>query len=331
MGELQAFARSPARTVSFESHDPEETRAFVSRIFCAHQFGTAKGAGFGVRIAHLSAGKLSFNSFAYSTDVSIEPGIMESFFLVQMVMRGAEELRYGEQHFDLRPGTISVIGPDAAVRKFSPAGTEKLLVRVDRQLMEALCIQHLGHDLREPLRFHVVMPPESPLGHSLRSTIGFLHEQLGAPASVFSSPLMVANLEHVLATSLLVSQPSNYFEELNAPAPAIAPAFVRRAEEYIETRADEPITVADVVRHAGVSTRSLFAGFRKYRNTTPMAHLQLVRMRKARAELLTPQTANVKVIDVAVRWGFGHLGRFAAEYRRIFGEAPSDTLRRSRH
>ena len=331
MGEYAAMAHEANRIAFFESRDPEETRHFVSGIFCAHRFVTAKDATFGVRIFHVPVGRLSFNSFAYSTDVFVEPGVLDDFYLLQLVLRGAEDLRSGVERFDLRPGTISVIGPDAAVSKTSPAGTEKLIVRIDRRFLEMLCMQHLGHDLGEPLRFRVMMPPECRLGGSLRHTIAFLHGQLTAPASVFGSPLMVSNLEHALATALLVSQPSNYFDELNSPAPAISPAFVRRAEEFIEARADEPIGIVDVVKHAGVSTRSLFAGFRKYRNTTPMAHLQFVRMRKARAEMLAPERSGTKVIDVAVRWGFGHLGRFASEYRRLFGESPSETLRRSSH
>jgi AraC-like DNA-binding protein len=36
------------------------------------------------------------------------------------------------------------------------------------------------------------------------------------------------------------------------------------------------------------------------------------------------------VSEIALRWGFGHFGRFAAEYRRRFGESPSQTLSSAR-
>lgn len=48
------------------------------------------------------------------------------------------------------------------------------------------------------------------------------------------------------------------------------------------------------------------------------------------AELLSPGS-RASVTDVAVRWGFFHLGRFAQQYRERFGVLPSETVRRTSH
>ena len=45
-----------------------------------------------------------------------------------------------------------------------------------------------------------------------------------------------------------------------------------------------------------------------------------------RYELLDQHGA-VSVADTAFKWGFSHLGRFSAAYRREFGELPRETLR----
>lgn len=323
--------RTMSKLATFESSDPDKTRDFVSQIFCAHRFDVlGSDRSFDATISHVQAGRLSFNSFAYGANVSIDPGCLQGFYLLQMVVEGEEILRYGGREFQLHPGLIAVIGPDVSLKKTSPAGTRKIMIKIDRTLLEQACAQHLGHSLRKPLDFQVDLPLNCGRGTGLANLVTFLHDQVSMSESMYRSPLMLANLEHMVTTSLLLSQQSNYFEELNSPVPAISPGFVKRVADYIETYADQPLTVEDLAAYAGVSTRSLFAGFKKYRNTTPMALLRFVRMKRAHVDLIAPKTASVTVTEVALNWGFAHLGRFTAEYKKAFGESPSETLRHAR-
>lgn len=120
-----------------------------------------------------------------------------------------------------------------------------------------------------------------------------------------------------------------YSEETTAETPTPLPGLIRRAERYIVENAEAPITVSDVAAELGVSLRSLQAGFRHWRSTTPNSFLRHVRLELVRDELgrLGAQTT---VQAVATRYGFSNLGRFSAYYQAAFGEAPSATLHRSR-
>lgn len=109
---------------------------------------------------------------------------------------------------------------------------------------------------------------------------------------------------------------------------SIAPAFVKRIERYIEDNADQPITIVDLAEHAGVSSRSIFNGFRRFRNTSPMLYLKEVRMRRVNEELKRLSPSDTTVTAVAYHWGFTHLGHFTTDYKRRFGESPSQTLAR---
>ncbi|MNR62918.1 transcriptional regulator EutR [compost metagenome] len=60
-----------------------------------------------------------------------------------------------------------------------------------------------------------------------------------------------------------------------------------------------------------------------------MRYLKEVRLRNVRQALLNPSEGD-SVTDLAIRWGFLHLGQFSVDYRRAFGEKPSDTFRRAR-
>jgi AraC-like DNA-binding protein len=89
------------------------------------------------------------------------------------------------------------------------------------------------------------------------------------------------------------------------------------------------ITHTTVADHLGISLRSLQAGFRRWRETTPTAFLRQARLQLVRDELLR-SGPEANVTTVALRHSFSHLGRFSAQYRSAFGEDPSATLRRGR-
>lgn len=83
---------------------------------------------------------------------------------------------------------------------------------------------------------------------------------------------------------------------------------------------------------ARVGVRSLREGFRTHMGTTPLAYLRSVRLDLARRDLLAVAEGHVSqtVTDVALRWGFMHLGRFTGHYRKAYGETPSQTVRSAR-
>ena len=103
----------------------------------------------------------------------------------------------------------------------------------------------------------------------------------------------------------------------------------RTARDYIDAHAADAPAIREVCRAAGVSWRTLDYAFREIFGVTPKQYLQATRLSGARKELCRNGLA-VKITDVAAEWGFWHMGKFAADYRRQFGELPSETLRRTR-
>ena len=84
--------------------------------------------------------------------------------------------------------------------------------------------------------------------------------------------------------------------------------------------------IPDICAALEVSPRTLVRAVRAIYGTTPSRHRHALALAAARQALLDGETASVR--DVARRFGFRELGRFAAGYRAAFGENPSDTLRR---
>jgi len=100
---------------------------------------------------------------------------------------------------------------------------------------------------------------------------------------------------------------------------------VRRAEDVLANKLDVPIYVLDLCEAAGVSERTLRNAFQSLYGMSPIRFLQLRRLHQVRRALRSD--AQASVTEVALRYGFGNLGRFAVEYRQLFGESPSRTRR----
>jgi AraC-like DNA-binding protein len=197
-------------------------------------------------------------------------------------------------------------------------------LRLDMDRLEVQCARWLGHPLEERLRFEL-RPFSDELEHVWQRTLAYGWSSEGPPLA----GAVKAALDEYLLTLLLHHHPHNYSEELAQRLPTPVPGLVRRAERFIIDNAGAPITVSDVADHLGISLRSLQTGFRQWRETTPTAFLRRARLQLVRDELLRPG-GKVTVTAVALQYGFSHLGRFSAQYRSVFGEDPSATLRRGR-
>ncbi|WP_395065815.1 helix-turn-helix domain-containing protein [Paraburkholderia silvatlantica] len=104
--------------------------------------------------------------------------------------------------------------------------------------------------------------------------------------------------------------------------------IVDRVRELVISQPDVPFTVLDICQAVGTSRRKLQYCFEEILGTHPAWYLRVLRLNAVRRELRQHSPATASVGDVACRWGFWHLSRFATHYRQLFGELPSDTLKR---
>ena len=106
---------------------------------------------------------------------------------------------------------------------------------------------------------------------------------------------------------------------------SIRERLVRRADDCMRACLGEPLSLLDLCRELGVSERTLHYAFQEVRGLSPMAYFKAGRLNAVRQELKAAAAGTASVRGIARRWGFGHPGEFAAAYRRLFGELPSQT------
>jgi transcriptional regulator GlxA family with amidase domain len=113
------------------------------------------------------------------------------------------------------------------------------------------------------------------------------------------------------------------------PTSRCGDALVEQAEALAFAEPNQPLHVSALCRTLDVSERTLRKAFHKRYGLAPCRHLRMSRLIQARHALLSADSRDMTVTGIATSFGFVELGRFSVEYRRTFGESPSQTLQRA--
>lgn len=113
------------------------------------------------------------------------------------------------------------------------------------------------------------------------------------------------------------------------PNPEGLGRIVARAREFIEANLDEPLPVDAIAAASYASRRTLFRAFVSVLGETPGHYVRRRRLHRIRHDLATWQERACTIAMIGNRWGMSELGRMAGWYRDLFGERPSETLRRA--
>lgn len=235
-----------------------------------------------------------------------------------------------EQDGEVAVGTpVRAIVPEsnAPMTLVFEAGSPLLVLRMARSALDVHLSRLVGHLLGPPLVFDLALDLSVGTASRWNSAVQMLHAELYDETSLLHAGIGVSQLEEFAMSALLYSHRSNYTEQLVGTARHERRA-VRRAVDYIERNLARPFSVTDVAEAAGVSLRTLQSFFAEDLQQSPSAFVRNRRLERARAELAdAPPGSGITVTQVANRWGFTHLGRFATTYHQRFGEPPSHTLR----
>lgn len=310
----------------FVSQDLCEVRDHIARTYCPHDLQLARRGGrLDAWLNHRRLGKLGIGAMAYGADVAIEGIQDEDMLLLMHPLAGAAEIGTSSESVDSTPRCASVVDTGELRRMRWSADCVQRVVQISHSVLEHHAQMLMGRPLSRKLRFAAEMPVGPDLANCWHYA-SLLSMELSVPDRC-SSRAVIDSLETLFILKLLESHPSNYSEHFRPQPCKIAPHHVRRVEQFIIGNVDQSITLEQLVEVGGVSARALFDGFRRFRGTSPMAFLKAVRLERARDDLRNAGSGD-SVTTIACRWGFYQFGRFAAEYKRMFGELPSETLRK---
>jgi len=191
----------------------------------------------------------------------------------------------------------------------------QLAWRIPLEILERKLVALTGCSVTRRLEFDPVLPLITPQSRTMLQILDSLLGVVDAGLPAAPAKSMRVELESALAVSLLCASRHNYRDLLDRNCPAAAPWQVRRAESFIETNWDKPITLEDIVAASGASARSVFRAFRRSRGYTPLQFRKHIRLLHAK-QLLHDNSSALSVTEVALVCGFSDLSRFSKDFSR---------------
>lgn len=300
----------------------------LSRVFGSHLIRSRDRATTAVDTyfyhAPLVTSSISYLGFDSPTSTVLVD--LENFFLIEMPVSGYTEVSCGSEVYCAKPDSALVISPTENTSVKNSKDCWKILVKIDRSAMERYLSGLLGRILTQPIVFDVTM--ELGPKNTWYETVKFVADRVVHLQPSPGSHQFLLQLEQLLISALLHAQPHTYSDVLVSDKPSIAPHHVRLAEEYMATNFSEDISLQILAEISGVSVAALCQGFQKFRGISPMKLLKIMRLERA-YETLSHAGTEASVTEISQACGFRQSGRFSVEYKKRFGQSPSETLRQA--
>lgn len=307
----------------------EEARHALSRVFLPVEFPTSRPSStVGLTLNALTVGRITCGFMRFHDALRIDTAEAENYH-IDIPTTGAATMQaalstpvYGTSR------TAEVFMPGRPVSLDCSERFSQLSVMLPRDVLRIELEDLLGEPAERPLEFAADLRVHDPGGQTIMHALRMIDRAAAQENGALTHPLAAQRLEQMLLHSLLFAQAHNYTDALTSPAPSAGTRPVSKAAELLRNDPARSWSVAELAAEVSMSVRSLQEAFRRSLDTTPMAYLRRLRLEKVHQELSAAATGAVTVTEIATRWGFLHLGRFAAAYARAFGEQPSATLRR---
>jgi len=312
--------------------DIDEARQQIGRILNPYKLQVVRGQVLHARLDLVPCGRLSLLKMrhGYGAEISIDPDCqcLDGYYLLVLPTQGLAVFHFDNQWIEVSPKAAVLISPDRRFHFRVSHDYEQVLLRLDRAaIADAWC--HLTAQEEAPdIYFDPIIPLNTASWQALQPMLQWVMRcsSLGQGSNPAQTALL-AQTEMLVATTLLLHQPHSMAAHLWPAPPPSAPRAIQRAQNYMLERLGEPVPVAMVASHCGLSVRRLQTLFQDECGQSPLQWLRTQRLQAVRQVLAQSAEAG-KIGDIAARFGFTHLGEFSQAYRQAFGETPTQTRSR---
>jgi AraC-like DNA-binding protein len=302
---------------STHTSDWETAHLAVEQVYFPHELAALSSPDLlALKLQTVDLGPVTIGRLNWGTDVSIAcdyPGAYE----INIPLSGHLDSRSGSVSTVSEPGqaTVFTAGRPSTITRWS-ADCQVVGVKFDADYLE----READRVQASPLRSRLVLPDQLDLSgpdeRSWFALVRALTAQLREPADLLANPLVGPQLASAVTTAFIVAISPD------APGTGLRPRMVKRVLDALHDDPAREWTLADMAELGGSSVRRLQEGFAEHVGASPTVTLRDIRLSRAHADL-TIRGGSTTIAEVSARWGFSSPSRFAAAYRRRFGEPPS--------
>ncbi len=244
-------------------------------------------------------------------------------------LAGEIEANEGKRSVRVKTGQALVVSSPGITGKKWRGPCQLLNIVVSRQALTRLLETNYGIVSSDTLTFEPLATLDLQNLATVTRFVDTVLADLSQDSSLFCESALAAQAETTLLSLLLKTIPHKYRDQINDRQSSIVPYYVRRAERFMQENLRAKIETSVLVEVSGVSARTLYYGFKKFRHTTPMKYLKSHRLVRARNAILESRFEGCRISEISTSVGYANFSQFSRDYREHFGESPAQTLRAS--
>ena len=307
----------------FTVDDPEKFRNAL-RAGTYEIFVKSKG-DFHAQLTRIDLNRLwmqrSQTNLPWIMDSANDPNRAPLLFLAD-----ADQASLGESGTEVSPGEVLFFRRGAKKHSWTSGPSRLATMSLTHEDLAAASEAISGRALMAPSNTYVTRPDPAAMANLIA-----LHQAAGELArtspAILATPGVAQALEQKLVHAMVTCLGSGASAERRSCGWQHS-RVIARLKRFLEARQYQPVYLAEMCAAIGVSERTLRACCQEHFGMGPVRYLWLRRMHLARRGLLRADATAATVTTIATEHGFWELGRFSVEYRALFGESPSASLRR---
>lgn len=273
-----------------------------------------------ISLARLPFSNIFAGCFGCNINAIIKKKVTDYHLFVPV--RG-EILYQGETNHNIKPGNALLVSPGSKLNITWIDNCYGISVVTRKEIIHDLAGRLFGKGVSS----QIILPQEINLsvgvGLSIANALQTILSELEDEHSLLSLGITTKAQNELLLTTILNTGNHSNREASTDQAPTV---LIGKAMNYIQGNLEKPISLNELSQACKASPRTLQSQFKKYFNSSPMAIINLEKLKKVRSELLAACTGNTQVADIAAKYGFFHASNFSRIYKKTFGVSPSVTL-----
>lgn len=303
----------------FHKASPLEVSAYVQNHIGNHSLNILSPSA-RATLRHKNLGAVALSEISYGGQALVKSSGLDHCYHLQVVVEGACTVSYPDSEVSLLPGWATLINPGKSVDLHYSTDCQKMILKLPNTVLNACCREQFGQVPPDGVHF-------ATSGFQLDRDSAFFRmlEMLYLEADQQARPnhIAVAQMERLLAAKLLELFPNDAEAYRRC---ADDEDFLLLVDRYIDDNLRRDISAEELATLCRLSLRTLYERFKRVADMSPGTYVKRRRYQAVRRQMLGSFGGAHNVTQAAMEFGFSHLGRFAAEYRELFGELPSETL-----